>query len=308
MILDEIFSSVFSISFAAAVVSLTVPIFLAACGELFNELSGNLNIGIEGIVTMGGFFSYFLARTGSLFEGIMGGLIAGAAFGLLFAFVAVSLKTNQTLGGFSVLFLGLGLSFLFYRFYLEGSKILPVQFLSVPILSQIPIIGPILFQQTIFTYIFLIVLPLSAFVLAKTNIGLNIRAIGENPEAADTAGINVSRYRYATAIFGGAMAGLAGAAITLGVSGSFTPDIAGGRGWVALVLVIFGEWQPLKIFAGSLLFGIVNAFGFRLQVLFPGMPYQFINLLPYLFTILALTLVSKRRRGPASLGIPYIKW
>ena len=177
--------------------------------------------------------------------------------------------------------------------------------IPIPILSQIPVLGPIFFQHTIFVYAALLMVPICTIILFKTTIGLKIRAVGENPRAADTLGINVYRVRYLCVIFCGVMAGLGGAYLSIAELGIFSEAMTAGRGWVAVALVVFGKWLPSRIFFGAILFSFVDAMQLRLQTIGVAVPYQFLTMLPYVLTIIVIAGAYKRAGAPAAIGIPY---
>jgi ABC-type uncharacterized transport system permease subunit len=236
-------------------------------------------------------------------------------FGLFFSFLVTTLRLSQTIIGIAFNFLsGMGLSVIFFRqAFGVGGVVTQTPtingFASVPIpfLSGIPIIGDILFNQPVMMYIVFILVALFTIIQFKTRFGLNIRAVGDNPAAADSLGVNVIRTRYYATIIAGAMAGLAGSFLVLVEVGSFFEGMIAGRGWIAIALVVFGTWHPLKIMLGALLFGGVSAFALRLQLVGSPIPFQFLLMLPYILTIVALVIGIRRSRGiaPEKLCVPY---
>jgi ABC-type uncharacterized transport system permease subunit len=285
----------------------STPIILGALCGIMGERSGVINIGIEGQMLMSAFMGFMVnAWTGNLFLAVLAGMATGALLGLLLAFVAVTLKLDQIIGGTVINILALGLTGYFYQTGITTEGKIPA--LPLGPLADIPLIGPVLFNNPPITYTAIILVFVLQFMLFKTTWGLRARAVGEHPRAADTLGINVFRTRYINVILGGAIAGLAGAFLTLEAVGSFERAMTNGRGFVALAVMIFGKWNPLGAWAGALLFGFANAMQTQLQ--FMGtlqIPHQFIGMLPYLLTIIVLAGFVGRARPPAADGDPYIK-
>lgn len=296
-------------------VHLGIPLLLAAIGEIFSQRSGIINLGIEGMMIMGASAAFITAYFLGLWPGVIIGMIAGGILGLIMSFISITLRRNQIVCGVVLTIFGLGLSSFLFREAFGAAKIYPIitgfQNINIPILSQIPILGQILFQNNILVYIALIAVPVAGIFLYRTTYGLTIRAVGENPRAADTLGVNVIRIRYLCVIFAGIMAGLAGAYLSIGHLNIFREGMTAGRGYVVLAIVIFGAWSPYRALAGALLFGGLGALQLRLQIFKVGIPYQFLSMLPYIFTIIVLVFVALRKEGargaPASLGVPYKK-
>lgn len=283
----------------------STPLVLGALCGLLGERTGVINIGIEGQMLMSAFIG-FLANvyTGNLFVAVLAGMAMGALMGALLAFMSVTLKMDQIIGGTVLNILALGLTGFFYQAGLttEG-KLQPI---PLGPLADIPLIGPVLFSNPPITYLTLILVVVVHYVLFYTRWGLRTRAVGEHPSAADTVGINVYFMRYANVIIGGAIAGLAGAYLTLEAVGSFERAMTNGRGFVALAVMIFGKWTPIGSWGAALLFGLATAvqtqlqFGGRLDI-----PHQFIGMLPYVLTIVVLAGFVGRARPPAAVGKPY---
>ena len=310
---SDILNYTFLIGVLAAGVRLATPILLAALGEVFAERAGVLKISIEGEMLIGalaGFLGAFYLK--SLWSGIFCAMGAAAIYGLLAGVFSITFKLDQVITGITLNILALGLTSFLYRFILGKSfippSISPLGVLKIPGLSQIPVIGPILFQQNILVYLtFFVLVPLSTFILFKTTFGLNLRAVGEYPLAADTVGIHVYAIRYACVIIGGLFSGLGGAFMTLAQLNMFTENLTAGRGFIAIAAVIFGRWHPVGAMIATLLFGIADALQLRLQGLGVNVPYQFLLMLPYILTILALVGVVKRTNAPTALAVPYEK-
>lgn len=301
---------IFLTGLIAAGLRIATPILLAGLGEAIAQRSGVINLGVEGMMIMGAFTSFLTVYvTGNYFLGLSVGLITGALMALIHASMSITLKVDQIVSGLALTILGMALStFLFVS--VLGRKIVVVDIwepITIPVLSETPIIGPALFQQHILTYFaFALALILTIF-LFRTTWGLTIRTLGENPAASDSVGIRVERARYLCTIFGGLMAGMAGAYLTLAHFNSFFSGMTAGRGWIAIAVVIFGRWRPSWVLAGGLLFGLLDSLQLRLQALGVPLPHQFSLMLPYLFTLIALVVVARRGHAPAALGIPYTR-
>lgn len=283
----------------------STPLVLGALCGLLGERSGIVNIGIEGQMLLAAFVG-FLANvyTGNLFLAVMAGVLTGAMLGGFLAFMSVTLKMDQIIGGTIINILAFGLTGFFYQVGLTTQgKLQPI---SLGPLADLPLVGPVLFNNPPITYLTLLLVALIHYMLFFTRWGLRTRAVGEHPSAADTVGISVKRMRYTNVILGGAIAGLAGAYLTLEAVGSFERAMTNGRGFVALAVLIFGKWTPIGAWGAALLFGFATALQTQLQ--FSGqlaIPHQFIGMLPYLLTIVVLAGFVGRSRPPAALGQPY---
>jgi simple sugar transport system permease protein len=309
--------SVWSINFLVAVLAAAIPagtaILFACLGELLSERSGVLNLGVEGMMLMGALGGVAVTIwTGSAWVGLLGAILAGAAMASLHAVVTVGLRANQVVSGLALTLLGTGLSAFLGR-NLVG-KPLPDKFgdISIPILGDIPKIGEILFQQSALVYLSFVVAPIMWWFVFRTQAGLHLRSIGENPAAADAMGVPVNWLRFLYVIVGGGFAGLGGAVISLSTNPGWTEGMTAGRGWIAVALVIFAGWNPLWAVGGAYLFGGVQAGQFQLQTVGVGISSFFLNMLPYLFTIIVLVIASgdlarKRIGAPAALGRPFIR-
>ncbi|MFN2145718.1 MAG: ABC transporter permease [Anaerolineales bacterium] len=285
----------------------STPLVLGALCGLIGERSGIINIGIEGQMLMAAFLSFLTSSfTGSIAAGVVVGLLTGGLLGLLLAFMSVKLKVDQIIGGTVINILALGLTGYFYQAGLTtGGKLQPI---AIPVLSEIPILGPVFFDNPPITYTTIILVFVVHYVLFHTKWGLRTRAVGEHPRAADTVGVNVFKIRYINTMIAGAIGGLAGAFLTLEAVGSFERAMTNGRGFIALAVMIFGKWTPLGSWGAALLFGLATAMQTQLQ--FAGtvdIPHQFIGMIPYLLTILVLAGFVGRSRPPAAEGIPYEK-
>ena len=288
-------------------VRLAIPYLLAALGEMLSQRAGVFNLGLEGIMLMGAFFGFYATYvTASPLLGFLAAIAAGALMGLLMAFVSVTLRAEQGISGIGLSMLGWGLSGLFFRLYVDGVQTIQgLNPLKLPLLGDIPLLGPMLFNHTIIAYIAFLLVPVSWFVLFRTTWGLSVRAAGMAPQAVDTLGVSVNGIRYQCLIIGGMMAGLAGATLTVANTNMFMDNITAGRGFIAIALVYFGRWSPWGILAGSLLFSMADSLQLWVQVLGINFPYELAVMLPYIVTIVALTVSFGRIWPPAALGKPY---
>jgi simple sugar transport system permease protein len=293
----------------AATLRLATPYLFAALGETFAQRSGVLNLGIDGIMLMGAFFAFYVTfATESVLLGIAAALIVGAIMGLAMAFISVTLKAEQGISGIGVYLFGLGMSELLFQQWIGTPKsVSGVSSLEIQGLSNIEFlgIGEIFFQQNLLVYVAFLAVPLCAFVLNRTTWGLMIRAVGQTPEAADAMGVNVARVRYATVIFGGMMAGLGGAALSIALLNTFQQNITSGIGFIAVALVYFGGWRPFGVLLGILIFSFVRAVQLQVGAIGVQIPDEFAAMLPYLITIIALVFASKRQEKPTALTKPF---
>lgn len=298
----------FLIGLIAATFRVATPLIYGTLGELFCERSGVLNLGIEGTMFFGSFVGFAVAKTtGNLWLGLLAAIISGVMAGLLMALFSVSLGVNQHVSGLGITLLLQAVSLFGFRLIFGESKIPPstVPFQRVTLLGNVPILGPI-FDQYLLTYIAILLVPITAWVIYRTNIGLNIRAVGENPEAADAAGINVYHTRYFALMIGGGLMAVGGAFLSIAQLGAFTFGIIAGRGWVCIALIIFANWIPSRVLWGALFFGGSFALQLRLQTTSTiKLPYEFFLALPYVVTIIALAIAGRNATGPAAVLKPY---
>lgn len=296
------------IALAAATLRVATPLLFAALGEMITERAGVLNLGIEGTMFLGAFAGFVVAATtGSLWLGLLAAVLVGIFCGLLMGLLTVTYGLNQHVSGLGVTLLTSGVALFVYRL-LYGASSAQTRIEPFPRLDPLARLGPAgeLLNQYALTYVALLLVPVIWWLLYRTSPGLRLRAVGENPEAADMAGVNVFRVRYLGLSIAGALMGLGGAFLSLAQLGAFTFGIIAGRGWIAIALVIFGNWDPLKVLAGALLFGAVQAIQLRLQA--EGVtliPYEALLALPYLVTILALAFAGRNASYPAALLKPY---
>jgi len=303
-------------AFLAAALIAGTPLLFATVGELITEKSGNLNLGVEGLMMMGAVIGFIVGyKTGSPMLALLGSVIAGGLGSAIFAFLTVSLRVNQVVTGLTLTIFGQGLS-AFLGTSVMGA-VLPhtiknfFKTISIPGLSKIPIIGTIFFQQDILVYFGYVVVVLVSIYLFKTRKGLNLRAVGENAAAADASGINVNLYKYVHIILGGALCGLGGAYLSLVIIPVWQENVVAGRGWIAVALVIFASWNPIKALIGSYLFGGLNILGFRLQSVGIHFSQYIIDMLPYAATIIIVIISTRKNKKedmpPADLSIPYFR-
>jgi ABC-type uncharacterized transport system permease subunit len=298
--------------FIAGILELSAPMAFAALGEVISERAGIINLGTEGVMLVGAISAFsvtFFLHSGPL--GVVAGAIAGALLGLLMAFIAVTLKQDQILSGLGIYFLGLGLSGFLYEvlFAKIGSTIriegLPK--LPIPLLSQIPVLGTSLFSQDLMEYLAFVTLIIVVFVVGRTTFGLNLRAVGENPSAADTLGVSVPRIRYLAVVIGATLAGVGGAYLALSSHAFQAENITAGRGFIAVAMVYFGKWKPTRAFFGTFLFGAAYLLGAFFQVVGSFVPYYFLLMVPYILTLVMLVAIARGARQPSALGTPYTR-
>ncbi|ASM75241.1 MULTISPECIES: ABC transporter permease [Roseobacteraceae] len=296
----------------AATIRLAGPLLLAALGELFAERSGVLNIGIEGVMLLGALAAYLATWVfGSPWIGVLAGMASGLASGLFLGFMYVTVQASHVVVGIIFNIFALGLASYVYRLALSGvSGVQTVTMFTaakVPYLSDIPILGQVLFSHTLPLYLTVLMVFVAAFTLYRTAFGLNLRAVGENPRAADTAGINVTRYRYGAVIISTVASGAAGAYLVLANVGQFRETIISGQGFIALAIVIFGRWNPWLAALAALVFGAADALQLTLQLMNTGVPPQLLLALPYLLTIIAMSGLIGKANQPDAFMQPYRK-
>lgn len=306
--MSEFFTVSVLLAMAASGIRLATTYLLASLGETLGQRSGVLNLGVEGVMLLGAYGAYFTTlQTGSVPAGIMVGMAVGGVMGVIYGVVTLALKATQGISGIGIYIFGLGLSdFLFQRQVGTPTPIEGLSDWSIPLLGGIPWIGEVFFQQNVLVYTAFLLVPVVWFVVNRTPFGLNVRAVGETPEAADSLGVGVDRTRYITIFFGNVLAGLAGAALALEL-GIFQQNLTNGQGFIAIALVYFGAWRPVGVMAGSLVFGLVSAMVLQWKTLgiVVGTTASIVGMLPAILTILVLVLVSRRTGGPAALTRPF---
>jgi general nucleoside transport system permease protein len=309
----EAFDILFQASFWVAAIRIASPLIFATMGELICERAGVLNLGIEGIMVAGAFAGWMTVYLGGdVWFGVIVAALAGAMFGLLHGTLTVPLGLSQHVTGIGVTLLATALTYFAYRVALpevtSPPKIEPMQPFAVPVLSDIPVLGEAVFNQTPLTYLAFLTVAVVAYVLYRTPLGLALRAVGENPAAVEAQGISVTALRIGAVMAGSALMAIGGAFLTLSAFNSFFFEMVNGRGWICVALVVFGSWRPGKALLGAILFAAFDAWQIRLQTLTGGViPYQFFLMLPYVMSIAALILVARRATYPKALMIPYQK-
>ncbi len=303
----ELFSATVLVGILASGIRLATPYLYAGIGETFGQRSGVLNLGVEGQMLIGAFASFYIAFiTGDLWLGLLAAVIAGALMGLAMAFVTVNLQAEQGISGIGFYLFGLGLSdLLFQKLLGTVETVSGFSKVYIPWLSDLPVVGKIFFSQNVLVYGAFALVPIGWFVLNKTTLGLKIRAVGENPEAADSLGVSVARVRYFTIILGGILSGVAGASLSISLVNVFQQNMTSGLGFIAVALVYFGGWRPWGILGGALLFSMVNSLQLWVQVLGIPIPSDIAVMMPYIITILALVVAVSRVRAPSALTKPF---
>lgn len=299
-------------NFLASDFRTATPILLAAIGLVYGQRSGIVNIGAEGMMLTGSLAavvgSYWF---GNAWAGAALAMFSSLLVSLIFAYLTITIRADQVVVGTAINIFGLGITTSFARVVFGVNtappKIDAFEPIAIPVLSKIPLLGEVLFQQNALVYVALLLVPISHFVLFKTDIGLKVRAVGEHPKAADTVGINVYNIRYGSVLFSGLLSGLAGAYVSLGLLSFFTENMVAGRGFIALAAVVFGKYSPAGALGASLLFGAGEALQYRLQASGTTVPFQFLLMVPYVLTILALCGFVGRSQAPAASGQPYAK-
>jgi general nucleoside transport system permease protein len=303
----SIFSLAALVGILTSAIRLATPYLYASIGESFGQLSGVVNLGVDGIMLVGAYVALLVALfTGSLWLGMLSAAIVGLLMGLLMSVISVTLKAEQGISGIGLYMFGLGLSSLLFKMTMGTVKtIVGFQPVKIPILGDIPVIGPIFFQQSVPVYGAFLLVPVAWWILDKTTWGLRIKAVGQNPAAADSLGVSVDRVRYMSVCVGSILAGIAGASLSLATVNLFQENLTAGMGFIAVALVYFGGWRPLGILAGALLFSTVNALQLWMQVLGVRIPSDVAVMLPYLLTIVVLAISAGRVRPPAALNKPF---
>ncbi len=296
-------------SFLSSTVRMATPLLIAGLGLVFSANAGIVNIGIEGFMLFGALMgcagSYW---TGSALFGALIAILSTMLFSAIFAYFTINQYADQTVVGAAINILASGITITLNRLVFEGKvpAISGFESLHIPFLEKLPIIG-ILFQQSLVCYLAFVLVPVVAYVMRKTHLGLQVLAVGENPRASDTVGISVKWTRWWTILLSGALSGLAGAFMSMGQVRFFSEGMISGKGYMALAVIVLGGYTAFGVLWASLIFGVGMALQFRLQVLNTGIPYQILTMLPYVITLVAVCGVNSKTRGPASSGEPYIK-
>jgi len=286
----------------------SVPFIAAALGETVSQRAGVYNVGLEGYMLMGALLGYYGAYlTGSAWLGLMVGIVAGLILSLVHAVLTVVYRADQIISGIAIWLVGLGLSSYIYQMFAVRTFITGFKPLDLGFLSDMPLVGPMLFQQNILVYIVFILAFVFSKLIFSTPFGIRVQAVGDNPLAVDMAGKSVMKIRFASVLICGAMSGFAGAYISLGLLGFFSENITAGRGFIALCTVIFAGWKPWKVVLGAFLFSGIEAFQRYFQTVSTGIPIELLQITPYVLTIAVLVLIARRDNVPKKLGVPYIK-
>lgn len=293
-------------------IRLATPYLFASIGETISQRAGVLNLGVEGIMLMGAFFGFYATlETGNPWIGLLAALTVGALMGLLMAVVSITFQAQQGISGIGLYMFGLGVSSLLFKTMIgsvvsvDGFSELAFCVTDSFCLSEIPVLGDIFFSHSIITYAAFALVPIVTWLLNETTWGLNVRAAGQNPEALDSLGVNVTAVRYMAVMIGSALAGIAGASLSISLLGLFQESMTNGMGFIAVALVYFGSWRPRGVLLGALLFSTVNALQLWVQVLDLNIPSDVAVMLPYLLTIIALALPFRRSLQPAALTKPF---
>jgi simple sugar transport system permease protein len=305
--ISDLFSVTVLIGILASGIRLATPYLYAAIGETFGQKSGVLNLGVEGQMLLGAFAGFYVSlTTGNLWLGVFAAMLVGAAMGLAMAYVTVNLQAQQGISGIGFYLFGLGMSdLLFQKLMATVETVQGFPKIFIPGLSDIPGIGEIFFSHNILVYIAFLLVPVAWFVLNKTTLGLKIRSVGENPEAADSLGVSAARIRYFTIILGGTLSGIAGASLSIALLNVFQQNMTSGSGFIAVALVYFGAWHPVGVLGGALLFSMVNSLQLWIQVKNVPIPSEIAIMMPYILTILVLVATVSRVRAPSALTKPF---
>ena len=305
--ISELFTATVFIGILASGIRLATPYLYAALGETLGQRSGVLNLGVEGQMLLGAFAAFYVSYiTGNVWLAVLAAMLVGALMGLAMAFVTVNLSAQQGISGIGFYLFGLGVSDLLFQKLIGTVKIAnSFPKIHIPFLSDIPVLGEVLFSHHMLVYLAFFMVPVTGFVLYRTTLGLKIRAAGENPEAADSLGVSVAGVRYFTIVLGGIMSGVAGASLSIAQSNVFQQGMTSGIGFIAVALVYFGGWRPWGVLGGALLFSMVNSLQLWIQVLGVPIPSDIAVMMPYVLTILVLVLTVSRVRGPSALTKPF---
>jgi ABC-type uncharacterized transport system permease subunit len=305
--ISQLLSATVLIGILASGIRLATPYLYAAIGETLAQRSGVLNLGVEGQMLLGAFAAFYIAfLTGNLWLGVLVALAVGALMGLAMAFITVNLQAQQGISGIGFYLFGLGMSdLLFQKLLGTVETVQGFEKIHIPVLSDLPALGQIFFSQNILVYGAFALVPIAWFVLNKTTLGLKIRAVGENPEAADSLGVSVAGVRYFTIILGGMLSGIAGASLSIALLNVFQQNMTSGLGFIAVALVYFGGWRPWGVLGGALIFSMVNSLLLWIQVLGIPIPSDIAVMMPYVLTIVVLVISVSRVRGPSALTRPF---
>lgn len=308
--LEQIFTLTFLTAFLTATVRMAIPLVYAGLGEVFLERTGILNIGMEGVMLGGSFFSFAGAYySHNLFVGLICGMLGGWLVSAIHGFLSIKLAQNQSVSGIALNIFMLGVTSFLYKLMASESyeQIPTLAAIKIPVLSEIPLIGNAFFNQDVLTYVLYLLVIIAVIFYKKTAQGLAFTAIGENPRAADAAGIPVYKYQWMAIAVNGMLGGIGGATLVLVQLGKFSENMISGRGYIALAAVILGRYTPMGMFGAALIFGGANALQIRLQAMGVALPSQVLAMLPYVITLIALLLSARKKSEPESLGVAYIR-
>ena len=310
--MSSFFTANFLVELLLSAVRMATPILLVALAETYSERAGMVNIGLDGIMSIGALVGFLVGdRTGSPWAGTLAGAAAGILVNMIYAFCTITLCAEQTVYGMAINIFAPALASFIYRLSFSDTSTLiqgvSMEAFSIPVLSQIPVLGNILFNQSILVYAAYLMVPVTSVFLNKTRAGLNFKAVGEFPKAAETLGIHVVFQKYIACILCGAMAGIGGAYLTICYTSTYSEGIVAGRGFIALSAVIFGRWMPSGVLMACLLFGFCDALQIRLQLISPSTPYQILQMIPYLCTLFVLAFFGIKKSGPKANGQPYYR-
>ena len=309
--MSELFQEAVIISILAGTFRVMTPILFAAIGELVTQRAGIWNMGVEGTMIMGAFTSYMVATTtGSLYLAVLAGILSGVGMGVITAFMIATVRVDHFITGLGLNLLVGGLTLFWFRLYTGGGyapTFTSLENAPIPVLSSIPILGDIFFNQKLLTYVAFVSVPVIWYFLYRTRWGLEIRCLGENPKALDIKGLNVVLRQYVAILIGSGFTGLGGAFLMLAFSDRFQPDLTAGKGWLAIVAIIAGKWLPKGVFIAVLVFAFLGSVAVHVQILDIDIPYQIFLALPYLASIILLIGLRKKINQPAKLGVPYFR-
>jgi simple sugar transport system permease protein len=305
--MNEFFTTTVIVGILTSAVRLATPYLYASVGEAFAQTSGVVNLGVDGIMLAGAFAAFYVTlQTGNLWLAVLAAMFVGLLMGLLMSLISVTLKAEQGISGIGLYMFGLGLSSLLFKLLVGTVQTIDgFKAIKIPLLGDIPVLGEILFQHSLPVYAAFLLVPAAWWFLEKTTWGLKIKAVGQNPAAADSLGVSVDKVRYFSVCFGSMLAGLAGASLSTALVNLFQENLTAGLGFIAVALVYFGGWKPAGILVGALLFSTVNAFQLWMQVLGVEISSDVAVMLPYLLTIAALVFATNRVRQPAALNKPF---
>lgn len=308
----DLFNLSFIVSLLSATVRQAVPILYAALGQIFTQKAGVLNLGVEGTLVVSSMVAFTVAFfSGSLFLAFLAAILTGLLWSLIMAWLSISMNANQVIAGLGLNILGAGVASYVFRI-IFGVRSLPPQIepfrpIRIPLLADIPVIGPALFNNNILVYFCFLLIPVTWFLMERTTYGLRIKFVGEHPRAADARGIRVGLIRYTAVLLGGAYAGAAGAYMSIAYMSLFTDNLIRGQGFMAVAVVIFAKFKPVGALMGALVFGFANALQMRLQAMGVAIPNQIMLMLPYIVTIFALISTSRKAQMPSAYTKPYIR-